>query len=146
MTHPDPLDEIEIIRPSPATRRYIRVWITLPIVVGILLLSTMVVLIIVLGLGGVGVWADVSLVFLILPVLLVGLLVMVFLGAVLFGIWRLSGWVLPPLRKAQTFTAQAAHSTRRGMDLAAKPVIVASGLAAGLASICRGIRKRNFEG
>jgi hypothetical protein len=146
--HPDKIEDIEVAQPSPATRRHIRRGITLPLFIGFILLATFVVVIIVLGFGGIGVWADVSLVFIIFPMLLVGLLILIFLSAVLYGVWRLSAWALSPLQRAQTYAARAVHITRRSMDLTAKPVIVLSGLAAGLARIGRRMRrrKRNVEG
>lgn len=148
MTHPDTNEDIEVAQLSPATRRYIRRGITLPLIIGFLMLTALIVVIVALGFGGIGVWADTSLVFLILPMLLVGLLILIFSSALLYGVWRLSGWVLSPLQRAQTYAARAVHITRRSMDLTAKPVIVLSGLAAGLARIGRGMnrRKRNVEG
>lgn len=138
----------EDVRLSPATRRQIWLQITLPLLLGVIVLAVLGLAMYAVGFGGVSVWADVSLVLLILPLLLVGLLALVLTGAVLFALLKVRGWLLPPLRKAQTYVARAEQMTRRGMDMTARPLIVLDGIGAGFARILRGvgIHKEKFEG
>jgi uncharacterized membrane protein len=140
--------EPEVVRLSPATRRQIRLQITLPLLLGVVVLAGLALAMYTVGFGGVGVWADVSLVLLILPLLLVGLLALILTSAVLFALVKVGGWLLPPLRKAQVYVDRAEQMARRGMDITARPMIMLHGVGAGLARIMRGvrIRKRDVEG
>jgi hypothetical protein len=140
--------DVETPKLSPATRRQIRLQIFLPLLLGVVVIAGLALAIYAAGFGGVGVWADISLVVLILPMMLIGLLAWILTSAVLYVMLKVGGWVLPPLRKAQSYVDQANRMTRRGMDITARPLIVLHGVWAGLARIVRGLRisERESEG
>lgn len=92
------------------------------------------------GAGDPGLWADISLIFLLALGLLPALLLALFFGALAYGVGWLTGRVPGPAHRAHRFAARAALEVRRAADVAAQPALTVRGLAAALRSIGPAIR------
>lgn len=74
--------------------------------------------------------ADVAAILLILESCLLGLLPLVFLGGMAYGVTRLIAAVEPLLKRAQTFSAQARERSEELSHQVARPFIAVSSRAA----------------
>ncbi|MFV9674800.1 MAG: hypothetical protein ACNYZI_05405, partial [Anaerolineales bacterium] len=70
----------------PAEKRDYWVWIYLPFLIGILVFVGIGLLVVRAGFGSASVWADTSLIFMLLPMILLGLVLLVLLVALVYGI------------------------------------------------------------
>jgi len=91
------------------------------------------------GSGSASVWADLSLVMLIIPAFVIGLILLIVLAAFVYGIWYLIGIIPEPMRQLQDIVKRVAASTERFTNLAAKPVIIPRALRAGISAAIKGI-------
>ena len=117
-------------RHSPRFIRQVWLQIYLPLFVGILLLIGLVVLVRRSAVGTASVWADASTVFLLIPVIVIGLLFMLASIALAIGLGYLIGWWPGPIRKGWEVFVQVEAIVRRGADLAVRPMLTAKGLSA----------------
>jgi hypothetical protein len=114
---------------SPTVRTHKRqfIWqILLPMILVVLLGLTAGGFVIAGSLAGAGqlrVWADVSTIWLIAPMMVFALLFAVVLGALIYGIARLLKVTPRYTGKAQFYVALAAAGTRKVADGATKPVV-----------------------
>jgi hypothetical protein len=111
-----------------------QVWlqIYLPLLVGLLALIGLVVFVRGGGIGTASVWADASTVFLLIPVIILGLLLTLVCVALSVGLGYLIGWLPGPIRKGWEGFLRVESTVRRGADMAARPMIAAKGLWASL--------------
>jgi hypothetical protein len=119
--------------------------ITFPVLLGVIALLAVSGVMIWAGLSGSGnlsKWADVSLIWLILPVLVVFLLFLAVLGALVYAVILLLQ-VLPryTYKAHQAFEA-ASGLVKRGSDAATEPVMRAASTAAGLRTLLRSLSRR----
>jgi len=117
-------------RHSPRFIRQVWLQIYLPLFVGILLLIGLVVLVRRSAVGTASVWADASTVFLLIPVIVIGLLFMLASIALAIGLGYLIGWLPGPIRRGWEVFMQVEATVRRGADLAVRPMLMAKGLSA----------------
>lgn len=114
--------------------------ITLPFVVGVLVIlifGALVIVSAVKGPEGVSLWADISLIWLIIPALLITLLAAAVLGALLYGVIRLID-VLPRYTyKAQLLLNTVQRKIAQFSNTAAEPVMKASTWTAALKALFR---------
>jgi hypothetical protein len=118
-------------------RREVFWQITLPLILGGLGFTALCVLTGIAGLGGGGVslWRDVSVIWLIVPGLALGLIPLAALGGLVYGVSRLLA-VLPGFSlKAQEIFATISAKASQFSDALAKPLIRLRGLLAGLESL-----------
>ena len=100
-----------------------QVW--LPLIASIILFLALVILTIVGAAQGspqIERWGNLSAVMIILPVLFVGLITLIILGAADYGLSRLLKRIPEWMLKAQLFMIQLALSVRRAADAATKPI------------------------
>jgi hypothetical protein len=124
---------------NPATRaahqREVLWQITLPFIIGLLVILGLAALTIVSALGGaegVSKWADISLIWLIIPSILTTLIFLIIVSALVYLVVKLIG-VLPEYAyKTQEFLAKMRARLQAASDTAAKPVIQAGGFFAAL--------------
>lgn len=111
-------------------RRQVLRQIILPVVLGALVLAGMVVWISIATFsqgGDVGRWAAISTMWIIIPMLVGGLVVLAILGGMIYGMMRLLE-VLPYYTGiAQDYTSLARGYIIRGADMAVKPILVVNG-------------------
>ncbi len=126
--------ELQEVRPG-------RPWLTigLPMIIGILIVAAVITAVLNTGFGSIGTWADVSLIFVLLPICVLGFLPLILIIALCYGLGRLVGWLPEPLRKVDAFLIRASHEARRGSNLLAQPMFVLHGVAATIRAFFRGL-------
>jgi hypothetical protein len=107
--------------------------IILPMIIGALLVSALMVFVVLLtfpGPSSVETWRDLSLIFMIAPVMIGGLCVFVILAALIYGIARLLGVIPVYTRKIQTFFDLVSVVVRNQANKVVKPILIINGWAA----------------
>jgi hypothetical protein len=79
--------------------------------------------------GDVGRWAAISTIWLILPVMLGGLIVLAILGALRFMLARVPGFIAPYSYRIQRIFYRVEYGTKRLAVMAQRPVLMMQGLA-----------------
>ena len=105
-----------------------QVWtqILLPILLTVLLLIAVIVLTSIATFrdnGDVGRWAAISTIWLVLPVLIVGLLFLIILLAIIYLLARLISLIPPYSYQAQRFVYRIEGYIKRGTEMIVKPVL-----------------------
>jgi hypothetical protein len=122
------------------TKRQVRRQITLPIALGVVVLAAIIVLLVRRGVGTPSAWADVSLVFLLVPVFIVGLIIF-FVLAALFVISLQLTIEIPYLTFQIYDGIRSAHSgVRRVTSMITRPFFIPSAIRAALKAGLRSIR------
>ena len=121
----------------PSTRRQFRREIYLPLIIGVLLIAGLAIFLWPDD-SNPGVLADVSVVCLALPILLLGVLAVVILGIAVFATEKLIQMLPAPFRKAHRIIERLERAAKRGGDLAAKPMISTLSAWAGIKAFFRG--------
>ena len=129
---------------NPATEREHRrqvLWqITLPFVFGVVVFLVLAVLTGLSGVGEVSRWADVSTIWLIIPVLFVGLIFLAILGGLIFAvIWLVRNLPRYAL-KLQNIFALIEAKTRQASDAAVEPILRAQSFSASVKALRRNLR------
>ena len=75
------------------------------------------------GGGDVGRWATISTMWLLLPVMIAGAILLLVLIALIFAAGKISGWILRYSYRAQRIAARAEWGTRRAAAMIQKPVL-----------------------
>jgi hypothetical protein len=119
-------------RPSPQYLRQIWLQIYLPLFVGLVALIGLVFFLRGSAVGSAGAWADTSMVFLLIPVILLGFLFTLACIAVAVGLGYLIGWLPGPIRRGWEILLRVNSGIRRGADLAARPIVSAKGVWASM--------------
>jgi hypothetical protein len=121
-------------RPKPSPRYLRQIWlqIYLPLFVGVLGLIGLVVFLRRGAIGTASAFADASTVFLLIPVIILGLLFTLVCLALSVGLGYLIGWLPGPIRKGWEALIRVESGVRRGADVAALPMISAKGAWASL--------------
>jgi len=119
--------------PNPVThvthQREVFWQITLPLVLGVLVILALAGLTIAAGIGlspATSTWASISLIWLILPGLIIVLVLIVFLSSVIYGIIRLEQVLPVYARQVQDFFYLVQRKIRQGADRVVQPVIKVS--------------------
>jgi len=130
-----PFDERARVRRSYL--RQVRRQVYLPLAVGVLAVVGLVVLAGTAHVAGTRTWADVALVFLLLPVLVVGVLV---LGAAVGGAYLVTRLIqiLPePAARVRLYWRRYSRMAERGADLAVEPILRGYSVWSGAAATAR---------
>ena len=120
-------------------KKHVWLQIYLPILLVVLATAILVTILWVNQQGKASVWADVSLVMLIIPTFILGLILLVLLVGVTYGIAYLIGVLPDPFRRVQEIMNQVSDSADRGSRMAAKPVIAPKAAVAAVQAIFTGI-------
>ncbi len=126
--------QIELPPPNPVTRerhkREVRLQIMLPFFAFVLLIVVVAVLFTVFEVGQVGTWAEISTIFLIIPVLFVSIIPLALFVALAYGVTKLLGIIPPYAHLVQNYFDLGLQYVKRGADLISEPFLKArSGLA-----------------
>ena len=108
----------------PAEKRDSWVWIYLPLVIGILVFVGIGLLVVRAGFGSARVWADTSLIFMLLPMLILGLVLLVLFGSMIYGIVKLITKIPEWFTIIRRFFWQAENAVQRTGDIAVRPFTV----------------------
>ncbi len=123
-------------------RREVFWQITLPIVLGIIVILLLAFLVTRIGVDQASVWADISLIWLIVPVMIVTLISLVFLAASIYLNVRVLQ-VLPFYsRLVQEWFASLSVQVGRFNNVAVEPVMRIQALKASIGSLGRNVRRK----
>jgi ABC-type dipeptide/oligopeptide/nickel transport system permease component len=120
-------------------KRHVWLQIYLPILLIVVAITILVAILWVNQQGKASVWADVSLVLLIIPTFILGLILLVLLVGVTYAIAYLIGVLPDPFRRLQEIMNQISDSAERGSKMAAKPVIVPKAAGSAVQALFDGI-------
>lgn len=123
-----------------AFRNKVRLQIYLPILLGVIGLVILVASIWTTGQGSASAWADASLVMLIIPVFIVGLIFLVLLGAIAYGVAYVIGILPEPFRRLQEILTQFSVSVEKAGNMVVKPIILPRAAGAAVKAAIMGIR------
>jgi len=130
------------LTPAAAHRRQMRWQVWVPLAASILIVLALAVLSIVGAMGGsaqVSRWANLSAVWIILPMLLVGVIFLVITAACIYGMSKLLKHTPDWMLRLQLRIAYIAFSVRRAADAATQPVMAVSGVKASAQALWRKI-------
>ncbi len=108
----------------PAEKRDYWVWIYLPTLVGILVLVGIAFLIFRAGFGSVSVWADTSLIFMLLLAIILGLVLVVLFGSMVYGIVKLIAIIPVWFTSIRIVFWQAENTVQQAGDIVVRPFTV----------------------
>lgn len=114
-------------------------WIGLPLLLGGLIIAGAITLTINQTFGTARIWADVSLIFVLLPLCILGFMPLLLLIALSYGVARLVGWLPGPMGQADHLFKRMAREGRRGSDLAVRPLLILQGWLATAEAFIRGL-------
>lgn len=98
-------------------------WVYVPLLAGIGAVAGGVMCAVGAGVGAVGVWADVSIIYLTVVGMVVLLLFGLFVGVGVYAVARLSGWLPPVVKQGEAWVDRAGRAVSRGADLTVQPVL-----------------------
>ena len=107
--------------------------ILLPVILAGVILIAVVVLIAIVTFrqgGDVERWAAISAIWIIIPILVVGLIILVLFAAMIYGMAQLLKWIPPYTGYAQRIVWRAQGYIQRGADMVARPVLGLEGILA----------------
>lgn len=113
--------------------------ITLPFIIGVLVCVALSMLTFFAGSDQASVLADVSIIWLTVPLLFIALLVLVVLGGLLYGVITLIRVLPPAARKAQVFVANLHITVRKLGDSLVAPVIKVQSFTAKIRAMKRSL-------
>ncbi|MEA1978140.1 MAG: hypothetical protein U9N80_09605 [Chloroflexota bacterium] len=108
----------------PAEKRDYWVWIYIPLLIVILVFVGIGFLVVRAGFGSASVWADTSLIFMLLPMILLGLVLAILFGFMIFGVVRLIIMIPEWFISIRRFFWQAENAVQRTGDIAVRPFTV----------------------
>lgn len=112
------------------TRRQIWLQIYLPLGMGVMILAALVFWVWQAEFGAVTVWADVALVVVLIPLFVLGLIILIVLAGLTYGVFWLFGWLPDPLHRLQSIIARVERGTQKGADGVARPMLVVQAVIA----------------
>lgn len=125
-------------------RREMTWQVILPLTLGILIILGLGIwAIVTVAQGGdVSRAADTSLIFLLIPVLILSLIPLVLLGGLVYGMVRLLTFLPPMFYTVQGFLLRVQERVQQGADIAAEPVLRINSIGAGWQAIKRALRRK----
>jgi hypothetical protein len=130
--------ELEAFRDKPRPEAWWQIYF--PLIVGLLSLLVITILLVALGVGNASVWADISIVFMGLPVFVLALLVLATLAGFTYVVYRFRSVLWEPLLRVQQILSQTNVTVSKVSDSTTRPFIVVRGLWAGIGGVGEGIR------
>jgi hypothetical protein len=119
-------------------RRQLWLQILLPLLVGLILILAVAVLTGIVAFGESGDayrWAAISTIWLVIPIMVFGLIVLAILIGIVYLLARTLKVIPPYSSQAQYYVNRGASEVKRFSDMAAKPVLFIEGIMAGLKTI-----------
>lgn len=124
---------------SPQTRRQIRLQILLPIFIAVVALSGLSAWAMVAEFGNASVWADVAVLFVALPMFVLGLLLLGVLVGLTYVVNRLVSGLQSPLRSVNRVMVRSARGVKRGRDVVVRPFVMLPAGWAAFKAMLRGV-------
>ncbi len=120
----------------PAEKRDYWVWIYLPFLIGILVFVGIGFLVVRAGFGTVSAWADTSLIFMLLPTIILGLVIVVLVGSMVYGIIKLIAIIPVWFTSIRRVFWQAENAVQQASAIAVRPFTVMKSSWAALRASC----------
>lgn len=130
--------ELEAFQDKPRPEAWWQIYF--PLIVGLLSLLVITILLVVLGVGDASVWADISIVFMGLPVFILALLVLATFVMLTYAVFRFRSILWEPLLRLQQILSQTGVTVSRVSDSVTRPFIIVRGFWAGIGGVGEGIR------
>ena len=135
--------------PARQHRRQMFLQVWLPLIGSLVLVLALVTLAIIGTVQGspqVNRWGNISAVFVILPVLVFGLVLLALTGGLAYGVSRLLKKMPDWLHKAQAFMEQVRESVTKASDAAAQPIIKVNTTKSRVSAFWDRVFRRKFTG
>lgn len=120
-----------------AHRRQVLWQILLPLAIGVIAMLVFTVLAATAQAGKASLWADISIIFLIIPLMAVCLLFLALTAGLIYLFMRLSGLIPSYARQAQDFILRLGQRVRRGADASSEPLLRYHSFVAALRALRR---------
>jgi cell division protein FtsW (lipid II flippase) len=130
------LDKEKIAR---KTRRHIWLQIYLPLALGVIILVGLGIWVVLADFGTASVWGDVSLVLIIFPTFVIGLLIFAALLGITYGLFRLIGILPDPIHRVHETVERVGEVMSQSADLALRPVVTVRKTGAALKVVWKAI-------
>jgi hypothetical protein len=137
--------ELERAAARSSFRRRARWWVDVPFVVGALGLAALFAWIVSARFGSLSAWADTALVLLLIPALVAALVGFVILGALVYLLARLLGWLPGRGEPIRARLGMISEGARRGSDAVARTLIVPTATGSALLKGWRWLWQRRRE-
>jgi hypothetical protein len=111
--------------------------VTVPLAIGVILALVFAVLATMAGPAEASLWADISLIFILIPLMVVALLFIALFAAMGYGVYRLLQILPLYARRAQVFVFKLGQRVRTGSDLAVEPILRIHSFRAGVRALRR---------
>lgn len=121
------------------TRRHIWLQIYLPLALGVITLVGLGIWVVLADFGTASVWGDVSLVLIIIPTFVIGLLIFAALLGITYGLFRLIDILPDPIHRVHMIVERVGEVTSQSADLAVRPVIAVQKTGAALKAVWKAI-------
>lgn len=126
-------------RPRKAFTRQVWTQVFLPVGLAVLVLVALVVVLWRAQVAEASTWADVALVMLILPAFILGILMLLALGGLVYVLAQVARGVPGPARQALAFLRRAETQVRRGAGAVTRPFVVVPAVWAAIATVFRSL-------
>ena len=137
------------LSPAASHRRQMTWQVWVPLIASILIVLALLTLTVIGAFGGsseVARWSNISAIWIIAPLLLVGLIFFALAAAMVFGMAKLLNKVPDWMLRLQLLMEQLTLAFRRMADASTMPVMVTSGYKARAAALWQSIRKKPARG
>lgn len=125
--------------PNLATRgrhqRQVFWQVLFPVILFTLIMVFLAVLVSLSGMGQVQRFSDISIIFLVLPSFITGILILVIFAGIIFLLARILGILPPYFRVAQNFLERITAVFKKAADTSATPVILIESIFAGMKAV-----------
>lgn len=114
--------------------------ITLPIAIGVIVALVFAVLATMAGPAEASLWADISLIFILIPLMVVSLMFIALFAAMGYGVYRLLQILPGYARRGQDLALKLEQRVRTGSDLAVEPILRVHSWRASIRALRRNLR------
>jgi len=121
-------------------RRSLWLSVILPFILGVAAVAALVFFAARAPFSAPSAWADTSLVFLLLPMLILCLIPLVITGLLIFGTTKLLAWLPEPLGSLESGVRRVNRSLSKGIRIGLKPLIILKALWAAIKSVFTQLR------
>lgn len=128
--------------PEDKHRREVLLQITLPMIIFVLIILALAVFAATGAPGNVSRWASVSLIWLIIPMILVAFILLVILGALAFGVIRVTGILPEYAHQVQDIFTMIGEIVKQGSDTVVEPFLRVHSFRASIQALKRNLKRK----
>jgi hypothetical protein len=124
---------------AKAYRKQVRIWIFLPLLLGILVIVLLIAMLWVNQAGSFSLWADITLIFILVPFFIMGMILLIVSAGLVYAIALLIGWIPQPAYQIEAALTRVDRLVRRYTRMIARPFMLPSAIAAAWMELVRSI-------